>query len=112
MDVEQLTQLGACEEAIAYVKSKPSWRDVVDDCDRIDWLEWLLRRVGGLALAEYEKVCGPAGAELEKVRGPALAELEKVRGPARAELEKVRGPASAELEKVCLECAKRIALEL
>ena len=68
MTITDLIALGACPEAIAYVQSQPDWRTAVDQCTRLDWLEWLLDAVGGPALVEYQRAKDPALAEYERVR--------------------------------------------
>jgi hypothetical protein len=67
MTIDDLVKLGACREAMDFVASQPDWRTAVTRCERLDWPEWLLGRVQGPALVEYQRVQGPALVEYERV---------------------------------------------
>ncbi len=85
MNIEKLQKLRACEGACDYLQSKADWQTAVKDCDRLDWLEWLIYRIGGDIQAEYEKIKGAARAEYWKIEGASWAEYEKIQAAARAE---------------------------
>src|ERR1035437_1572045 len=74
-------------------------------------LEWVLGKIQGPALAEYQKIDGPALAEYEKIKGPAWAEYRKIQGPALAEYEKINGPALAKYAKIRAVQARRLILD-
>src|SRR5271166_4350839 len=98
MTVIELKQLGACPKSITYLESKPDWVTAVNDCDNLDWFEWLLERHGALWV-EYEKIQAPARAEYNKVEATAWAEYRKIEDTAWAEYRNIEVPALAEYEK-------------
>src|SRR5271165_4997349 len=99
MTIVELTQLGACAKSITYLESKPDWASAVNECDNVDWLEWLLRKHEPL-WAEYQKVQDTVYVEYRKVITTASAEYDKVVDPAYTEFNKAIAPAWAEYEKV------------
>ena len=98
-----LNDQGACREALKWQSGK-SLRETWDNCERGDWLEWLLNACNynwtAPALAEYERVTATAMAEYERVKAPAWAEYERVTATAWAEYERVKAPAWAEYKRV------------
>ena len=132
---DQLRKWRACSEGFDRVRGKRSIKSMVEAASLSD-LVWAIERVGGAALAEYERVrvaasakydrvCGadyrvrdPALAEYNRVcgadyrvRDPALAEYNRVRGAASAEYERVRVAASAEYGRACETAARSILLK-
>jgi hypothetical protein len=104
--IDYLISKGACEEGLEWANSQVEAQDIIEKCDRNDWLIWLVQEVGGPARAEYERDEGSAYAEYERVTGPAWAEYLLVQDPARAEYRRVEGSAWAEYRRVEGEAAR------
>ena len=98
--IDFLVAHNACERGLAWARKQRTGHDILTKLERQDWLVWLVRAVGGPALAEYQRVTGLAGAEYLRVVDPALAEYERTKGPAWAEYKRVRDPALAEYYRV------------
>jgi hypothetical protein len=43
----------ACSEALAWAQKQRRGRDIVEKCERLDWLEWLVRTIGGPLSDDY-----------------------------------------------------------
>src|ERR1035437_2657493 len=91
----QLTTWGACD-----LNKRKGTAKAQLQIAALEELEWVLCKIRGPALAEYEKIQGPAYAEYRKIEGPAYAEYQKISGPAYAAYQKIEGPAYAEYEKI------------
>ena len=93
----------ACREALKWQHGR-TLRETWDQCERGDWLEWLLDACGyqwtAAVLAKYECVNAAAWAEYNRVNAPALAEYQRVKAPAWDEYQRVTAAASAEYQRV------------
>jgi hypothetical protein len=61
---KKLAVLGACREAIVYAKTKPSLAAAWRDCERADWMLWLLGKITANRAPETparRKLAGCAG---------------------------------------------------
>ena len=55
-----LTDRNACPDAREWARKQKTARAIVKKCRNDNWLLWLIERVEGAALAEYQRVRGPA----------------------------------------------------
>ena len=73
-----LNDQGACREVLKWQSGK-SLRETWDNCERGDWLEWLLNACNynwtAPAWAEYERVTATAWAEYERVKATAIRNI-------------------------------------
>ena len=76
-----LNDEGACREALKWQHGR-TLRETWNQCERGDWLEWLLNACGyqwtATAWAEYERVTATAWAEYARVTATAWAEYARV----------------------------------
>jgi hypothetical protein len=47
MNVQKLTKLGACHEAVEWARTQPDWETLWNNCERGDWMLWLLGKLAG-----------------------------------------------------------------
>ena len=45
--IKELRKMGACQEAIDWLKTQPDWKTAWSTCERGDWMLWLLGSLSG-----------------------------------------------------------------
>jgi hypothetical protein len=51
--INWLKSKGACSGAMAWARKQRRGRDIVEKCERVDWLEWLIGKIGGELNDDY-----------------------------------------------------------
>ena len=56
MNVQVLTDLNACHEAIKWARTQPNWKTLWNNCERGDWMLWLIgKTIAGEPMSDERK---------------------------------------------------------
>ena len=66
IDLSVIAKYNPCPDAVAYLKTQPDWQTAWVNCNRVDWMLWLLGKVG-VDNNRLRKLVGFAASEARRV---------------------------------------------
>jgi hypothetical protein len=76
-----LASKAACSEAMDWAKKQRRGRDIVEKCDRVGWLDWLVSRIGGTLYDDYRAKLKPLDDDYRAKLKPLYDDYEAKRKP-------------------------------